>query len=75
MAVNPFKLLQLKDRFKIFQENHPKLIPFFKACESMVRPGTVIEITFRSPEGDKKTANLKLTEEDIKTFQMIRNQK
>ena len=71
-AVNPMKLMKLKDRYKVFKECHPKIMPFLGACKDMVVPGTVIEIRFTSPDGESKSANLKLGDENIKTYEMIR---
>lgn len=69
------KLMKLKERYGVFKESHPKIIPFFAACKDMVKPGTVIEITFRTQDGEEKKANLKLNEEDLKTYEMIRELK
>lgn len=72
MAVNPMKLMKLKDRYKVFKESHPKIMPFFSACKDMVKAGTVVEIKFTTPEGESKSANLKIGDEDIKTYELIR---
>ncbi len=71
MAVNPMKLLQLKNAWEEFTKRHPKFPQFMAAVKQHgITEGTVIEIQVTTPEGKNFTSNLKVTEEDL---QAIRN--
>jgi hypothetical protein len=67
--MNAIKYLSLLNKFK---ENHPKLPKFIKAAGMIADAGTVAEITVTTSAGKKITANVKLTEEDIKLLGEIK---
>lgn len=74
MAMNPMQLFQLKDRLRIFREQHPKVLDFLHAvAQNNIQPGVVMEL--RVTDNDNKTmvTNIKLTQEDIETFQMLKD--
>ena len=66
MAVNPMQLLKLKERFGIFQNQHPR------AAKNSVREGAVLELKVTSPEGKELVTNIRLTPEDMETIEMLR---
>ncbi|MGN0160722.1 MAG: hypothetical protein ACI4AQ_04985 [Lachnospiraceae bacterium] len=72
--MNPMKLLQLKSDWDQFVRSHPKFVPFIKAVGADgFRPGTVLEVTVTTPEGQKYTTNLKVTESDMKFVENIKD--
>ncbi len=71
MAINPMQLMKLKDRYKVFKETHPKVMPFLKSCKPLIDAGTALELRVKSPEGEEKAISIKLKAEDMKTVDMI----
>ena len=72
MGFNPKNLLKAKERYRIFKEQHPKMISFGRTLNRhAVKPGTVIEIKATTPEGESYTANLKVTPEDVESLPMF----
>jgi len=71
MAINPMQLMKLKERFEVFNTQHPKVIPFFKALHGRIDVGSVIEIKVTNPDGSEMVSNIKVTEDDLKTIQII----
>ena len=72
MAINPKTLLKLKERFRIFQQDHPKIVPFFQMLnQKALFEGTVFELKATTPEGEEYAANIKLTANDIETIKML----
>ena len=55
-----------------FKKNHPKFGPFMKAVENAgVTEGTVMEMTFRTPDGQNYTTNVKVQESDLPLFEIL----
>lgn len=75
MAFNPMNLMKMKGRYQTFRQQHPKFIPFLKSCESSTVEGAVVELSVTAPGGEKKTANIKLTADDIATLNMLLGRK
>ncbi len=72
MAVNPMALLKLKDRFRIFNEEHPKARPFFHTLRtSAVREGSIIEIKVTDPDGKEYVSNIRVTPNDVETIGIL----
>ncbi len=72
MAINPMKLMQLKERLDIFHSEHPKVAPFFKVLKDRaVFEGTVFELKATTPEGLEYVSNIRLTENDVETLRML----
>ncbi len=72
MAINPMALLKMKERMSMFQQEHPKIRPFFQTLkEKALVPGTVFEMTATTPDGKSYTANFRLTENDIETIRSL----
>ena len=74
MALNPLLLLKLKDRLSIFREEHPRVHPFFLMLkeEGMV-PGSILELKVTLPDGREHVTNIRLTDNDVETIQMLSN--
>ncbi len=72
MAINPMGLLQMKGRLSLFQKDHPKVRAFMHALrEDGMEPGTVLELKATFKDGRERVTNIRLTENDIETLQML----
>ncbi len=69
--MNPIALMQMKNQFKKFQENHPRVVQFFQAVPGKVQVGSVIEVTIKDPEGKEISTNMKVTESDMELIQQL----
>ena len=69
--MNPMALLQLKNHFVKFQNNHPKVVQFFQAVPSGVQVGSVIEISITDPQGKEISTNMRVTEDDIELLSIL----
>ena len=73
MAVNPMKLLKLKDRYKLFKKDHPKFIAFGGvAANGHLVEGSNIEIKITTPDGKAIATDFELTANDVETFKLIK---
>ena len=74
MAMNPIAMMQAAGRIKIFKEQHPKALAFIQSVsEGDLREGTIIEVKVTTPEGKESVSNIKLTKDDIETFNLLKN--
>ncbi len=73
MAMNPAELFKLRERFNIFNEQHPRVVPFFNAAAGRIQEGSVIEITVTSPDGESIASNIRVTAEDLETVEILKN--
>lgn len=66
--MNPLKLMQLKNSWDKFANNHPKFPMFLKniSGNDVIKKDTIIEINIATAEGRHYSSNLKITEEDLK---------
>jgi hypothetical protein len=72
--MNPMLLMQMQQRFTQFQQDHPKVMPFFRAVgDNAVQEGTVFAIKVTTPDGRTLESNIKLTANDIETINMLKN--
>ena len=72
--MNPIAMMQAAGRIKIFQEQHPKAIAFIQSISAGdLREGSIIELKVTTPEGKESVSNIKLTREDIETFNLFKN--
>ena len=73
MNMNPMLIMQLQQRMTQFQQDHPKVMPFFRAVgENAVQEGSVFAIKVTTPDGKTLESNIKLTANDIETINMIK---
>ena len=74
MALNPMKLLQLKESWTRFTNAHPKFPMFLKAISNrdVFAPGTVVEISINTADGRNFTTNVKISEEDLQLFEDVK---
>lgn len=73
MAVNPMDFMKYKKRLDLFNEQHPKVQPFLAAAGSeAVEAGSVIEIRIKRPDGHEMVSNIRLTDDDVETVNMLK---
>ncbi len=76
MAINPMALMQLKERLSVFQQDHPKVFPFFSMLkEEGLQEGSVYELKVTMPDGKERVMNFRLNENDIETFRLLLKEK
>ena len=69
--MNPFAMLGIVKRL---ETAHPKAALFVRNELMCGLPeGTIIEMTVTKPGSDPKTANIKLTQEDLEALNELRN--
>ncbi len=74
MAINPMKLLELKNLWGAFTRRHPKFPQFLSAVQQTgITEGTIIEVQITPPNGKTFTTNLKVTAEDIEAVKSLQN--
>ena len=73
MAINPLALMKMKERMHIFQQEHPKVGPFFSMLrEKAVSEGSVVELTVTTPEEEEYVTNIRLTANDVETIHILK---
>ncbi len=73
MAINPLALMKMKERMHIFQQEHPKVGPFFSMLrEKAVSEGSVVELKVTTPEGEEYVTNIRLTANDVETIHILK---
>lgn len=74
MAINPMKLLELKNLWSAFTRRHPKFHNLFPPYSRPAFPeGTVIEVQITTPDGRTFTSNPKVQPEDIEAVKSLQN--
>ncbi len=72
--MNPMDIMQFAGRLKTFNEQHPKFGKFLRAVANKgIVEGTIMEVKFKSVDGEEYVANIKMTADDIETINMIRS--
>ena len=76
MPRNPMQMMKLMERLKIFQQQHPKAMPFFQqVAGSAMEPGAVIEMKVTDVNGKEYISNIRVTPDDVETVRMLQNLK
>jgi hypothetical protein len=71
--INPLKMMQMKSAWDKFQRNHPKFLGFIQAVRTRgIHEGTVLELKLVTPEGEELVTNLKVQQDDIELFRMMK---
>ena len=74
MAMNPMQLVQMAERLRIFQSQHPKVLEFLQAVvKNDLEPGVVMELKVTDNNGKVSVTNIRLTPEDIETIEIIKS--
>ena len=72
MALNPMKLMKLKERIGLFKTEHQKALPFMRRIrDTALEEGTILELSAVKPDGTKVTGNIRLTANDVETLRML----
>ena len=72
MAFNPLNLLKLKDKYKVFKEEHPDMPAFGKALNKYgLKNGCVYEIRVTTPDGRNIKHDITLTENDVEIVRLF----
>lgn len=72
--MNPLKLLQFKEAWGRFKNNHPKFPNFLNAIlNNGLEEGTVIEFHVTTADGKEFSSNIKLKEDDVAMFYELRD--
>ena len=64
-------LMQLKNSWATFTQNHPKFPKFLQAASTAVKEDTLIEIKITTAEGKVIETNLKVKASDIELFKNL----
>ena len=76
MAINPMKLLKLKDRYKCFKADHPKLMSFLAvASKEHLEVGSTVKIAITNNAGKTIDTEFELTSDDVKTVELLKELK
>ena len=78
--INPGLIFELQNKWQRFTANHPKFPAFLNAVShTTLNPGSVIEISITTAEGQNIASNVKLTEDDVamlkEVAEMMRSQR
>ena len=69
MAIDPIKLMKLKNAIGGFQARHSKFVSFIQAMSGQcMQEGTIIEVNITTPDGKKCVSNMKVSAEDVEFF-------
>ena len=72
MSFNPLNLIQLKEKFKIFREEHPDMPAFGQALNrrALVR-GTTFYLRATTLDGSVIEKEIKLTDNDVEMIRLF----
>jgi len=71
--MNPMDSLKIVECLTKFNKEHPKVLPFFRAASSVMEEGTVLELKVIPKNDEEIITNIRVTENDLKTLEMIKN--
>ncbi len=72
MAMNFQSLLQIRNLWQRFTNQHPKFPAFLRAAQPALREGSVIAFTITTPEGKTIESNLKITAADLELLESLK---
>lgn len=76
MAVNPLELMKMKERLTTFHTQHPRVGAFLSdVSANAIREGSIVELKVTSPEGREYVTNIRVTSDDMKTLDILKNMK
>ena len=71
--INPMKLMELNRLKNEFEQRHPKVPLFLQAVSGAgIAEGTVIELSVTSPDGQNYFSNIRVTAEDLKLIETLK---
>lgn len=70
--MNPADIMRLMGAKKTLEKNHPKFIQFMRVMTKRgIQEGSVIEMSFTTPDGEKVTSNMKVQKSDIDAMKLL----
>ncbi len=71
--MNPAAFFRMKSDLKQFQEAHPKFTAFLHyAFRHGLKEDNVVVVTIRQPDGTETRSNLRLSENDVRMLEDLR---
>ena len=71
---NPADIMKLMGMKNKFESSHPKFVSFIKDVASRgISEGDILEVTISRANGEKTTANLRVTADDVQMVEDIKN--
>ena len=71
-TMNIGNMMKITSAWNTFKKNHPKFPAFCLAVSRKgIREGSIIEITFTTPEGEKIETNLKVKDSDLELLKQL----
>ena len=71
---NPADIMKLMGMKAKFESAHPKFVAFIKNVAARgVSEGDILEVTITRADGEKTTANLRVTADDVEMVNEIKN--
>ena len=73
MGIGNFgNMMKVMNAWNTFKQNHPKFPAFCSAVSRRgIREGSILEVTYISPEGEKLTTNIKVQASDLELLREI----
>ena len=73
MGIGNFgNMMKIMNAWNTFKQNHPKFPAFCNAVSKRgIREGSILEVTYISPEGEKLTTNIKVLPIEIELLREI----
>lgn len=72
--MNPMMMMKLASRWQKFNQEHPKVVPFFRdVADGKITSGAVIEIKVTDTQGKEYVSNIRVTDDDMETVEMLKN--
>ena len=70
--MNPMEMLRLKTMLAEFGVRHPKFPGFLKNAADGLDPGGSLEMTVKNSKGQKMSASIRVTQQDIQLLRELR---
>ncbi|MBO4616055.1 MAG: hypothetical protein J5717_01770 [Lachnospiraceae bacterium] len=71
---NPADIMKLMGMKNKFESSHPKFVSFIKDVAARgISEGDILEVTISRANGEKTTANLRVTADDVQMVEDIKN--
>ncbi len=71
---NPADIMKLMGMKNKFESSHPKFVSFIKDVAARgISEGDILEVTITRADGEKTTANLRVTADDVEMVNEIKN--
>ena len=67
-----FEMMQFNGKMNTFENQHPKVVAFFKENGHHLQTGNIIEFKIKTPEGLERTTNLRLTQDDVEIINLLK---